>query len=330
MTKPRGKPNSGSNDEQVERFKALVAEGKISREERPPERPLTRVINSVWDKQLKRDEIEYVEQKYGPLARTLTQLAGLLREGNRGARAEPVPPKTHRFVLQTEPEKGWPASLSNKTFKPVIRAIISARMLRPIIESVVGTDQGGGFHKELCRCLGFKEVYYASADRVTKATLKWPHGKIESMARRLDEWNRRLVLLTKPTAARDGDEAGDMKKQQEEDGQHKTDVPDYRALNLAERTVTIGARTYNIISENVWNFLKDLCSALRDDRLVPRFDGARDNKNNVDQLRRQIGKDDLHKLIKFVNGGYKLDPDVKILWGGQIDIRKTHLSHNRK
>jgi hypothetical protein len=126
--------------------------------------------------------------------------------------------------------------------------------------------------------------------------------------------------------------ADEFDKAEEKDRRDKTDIPVYRALDLAKRTVTIGVKTHVITSKNIWDFLKDLCSAFRDDRLVPRLEGAPDNKNNVDQLRKQVGgKDNLHKLILFVRGGgYKLNPDVRILGGGQIGIRKTHLSRKQK
>ena len=119
-------------------------------------------------------------------------------------------------------------------------------------------------------------------------------------------------------------------KPQEEGGRGGTDIPEYRAIDLAKRTLTIGTKTWTITSEKVWDFLKDLCSALRDDRLVSRYEGANDNKNNVDQLRRQIDKDNIHKLIILGNRFYKLNSEVKILNSGQIGIRKTHLSRNRK
>jgi len=107
-------------------------------------------------------------------------------------------------------------------------------------------------------------------------------------------------------------------------------LPDYRAINLAKRTITIGTKTYPITSEKIWDFIKDLCIAFREDRMVPSIDGSANNKSAVDQLRKQIGNYDLHKLILFVTGGYKLNPDVKIPEGGQIGIRKTHLSHKQK
>jgi len=100
-------------------------------------------------------------------------------------------------------------------------------------------------------------------------------------------------------------------------------LPVYIAMDIANRTVTVGSKTTNITSEKVWDFLKDLRSAKRDDRIVPHLDGAVDNKNNVDQLRRKIGKDELHKLVIFANDGYKLNPATKIINDAQIGIRKT-------
>jgi len=109
----------------------------------------------------------------------------------------------------------------------------------------------------------------------------------------------------------------------------ETNLPDYRAVNLAKRTITIGAKPNPITSERVWDFLKDLCSAFRQDRIVPLIEGNVNNKNAVDQLRRLIGRDRLHSLVVFVKGGYKLNPEVKILDSGQIGIRKTHLKKAR-
>lgn len=124
--------------------------------------------------------------------------------------------------------------------------------------------------------------------------------------------------------------AGDIKKSQGKDGQGTQGIPDYIALDLAKRTVTMGTKIHPITSEKVWDFLKNLCSAFKDDRLVPRYDGATNNKNNVDQFRRLIGKEALHEFIVFLNHGYKLNPEVEIIGGGQISIRKTHLSHKRE
>jgi len=112
-------------------------------------------------------------------------------------------------------------------------------------------------------------------------------------------------------------------------GEVDTNLPDYRALNLANRTIEITGTKYSITSEKVWNFIKDLCSFSKDDRIVSGYDGSANNKNAVDQLRKKVGKDNLHKLIIFVKAGYKLNPKVKILYSAQKGIRKTHLKKTR-
>lgn len=104
--------------------------------------------------------------------------------------------------------------------------------------------------------------------------------------------------------------------------QHINDLS-YRAVNLAKRTITIGENTHSITSEKVWDFIKDLWSASKIDRVVPSLEGVANNKNAYDSLRRSIGKENLHKFVISVSGGYKLHHEVKILLGGQMGIRKT-------
>jgi hypothetical protein len=104
---------------------------------------------------------------------------------------------------------------------------------------------------------------------------------------------------------------------------------EYIALDVATRTITIGTKPTPITSERVWNFIKDLVSAAKDDRLVPMLDGGQNNKNNIDQLRRKVGKDNLKKLVILTGDGYKLSPDVKVLNSGQVGIRKTKVKRLR-
>jgi hypothetical protein len=105
---------------------------------------------------------------------------------------------------------------------------------------------------------------------------------------------------------------------------------DYITLNVTTRTIKIGTEPITITSERVWNFIKDLVSAAKTDLIVPKFDGAQDNKNNFDQLRRIVGgKDNLKKLIIPMRGGYKLFPAIKVLNSGQVGIRKTKLKRQR-
>jgi hypothetical protein len=104
---------------------------------------------------------------------------------------------------------------------------------------------------------------------------------------------------------------------------------EYIAINIATRTITFGAKPIVITSERIWNFIKDVVSAAKYDRFVPLIEGAQKNKNNIDQLRRKVGKDNLKKLVISAGDGYKLSPNVKVLNSGQVGIRKTKLKRQR-
>jgi hypothetical protein len=99
--------------------------------------------------------------------------------------------------------------------------------------------------------------------------------------------------------------------------------PVYLELNIAERSLIIGAVSYSISSPKVWSFLTTLASNGKSGRFTPRFDGSENWKNSMDMLRRQIGKDNLRRIVKPSNGGYYLVPSVKLKYSGQIGIRRT-------
>lgn len=103
----------------------------------------------------------------------------------------------------------------------------------------------------------------------------------------------------------------------------KETVQLYIELNLAERLLIIGTDELRISSELVWDFLKTLASNIKSNRITPRIDDSRNWKNAVDTLRRKIGKDRLHKVVCFSNGGYFLSGAVKVKYGSQVGIRKT-------
>ena len=173
------------------------------------------------------------------------------------------------------------------------------------------------FNSEISKIID--DILYNFSDTVH--TEKRPYGAMYRLKRVLEGMRKEIIRLH-----------GCINKSQppEKAGQGETDIPDYRVLDLAKRTVAIGTTTYPITREKDWDFLKDLCTAFRDDRIVPMLEGATNNKNAVDHLRRLIGNGNLHKLIIFVKGGYKLNPEIKILNRGQIGIRKTRLSRNQK
>jgi hypothetical protein len=147
-----------------------------------------------------------------------------------------------------------------------------------------------------------------------------PYGEMTELRRYIEKLVGDLSFCVK--------EAREKSAKSDNGNGRDTNLPDYRALNLAKRTLTIGGRTYPITSEKVWDFIKDLCSLLKSDRIVAYMEGAVNNKNAVDQLRKLIGKENLHNFLVFVSGGYKLNPEVKILDSGQIGIRKTRLKRN--
>ena len=104
----------------------------------------------------------------------------------------------------------------------------------------------------------------------------------------------------------------------------------YLELNLAERTVVVGERTYDIRSEKVWAFLKELAHGRRQRQVTKRMDGPNDWKNARDMFRRQIQKDFgkegtkiLSRMIPSSKGCYMLDRAVVVKSGGQVGIRKT-------
>jgi len=97
----------------------------------------------------------------------------------------------------------------------------------------------------------------------------------------------------------------------------------YVELNLSERLLIIGIDKYRISSEQVWNFLKTLFQNSKMGRITPRIDGSDNWKNAVDTLRRKIGKDSLHNVVRFSGDGYFLGDDVNVKYGSQVGIRKT-------
>lgn len=105
----------------------------------------------------------------------------------------------------------------------------------------------------------------------------------------------------------------------------------YLGLNLAERTVIVGEKTYNIRSEKVWAFFKELAHDRKQRQVTKRMDGPNDWKNARDMFRRQLQKDFgkeggtiiLRRMIPSSKGCYTLDNYVEVKGGGQVGIRRT-------
>lgn len=196
-------------------------------------KPMDILINARWDELPTTEEVEYIERKCGPVADTLAELAAIVREVNRGvqadlrdmpletaaavalreasrdAQAQLKHPRTHCFLLATEP--GWSsvASLTRNTFKPVIRAIISARRLRETIEKIVGPEEAADFHYELigfldCNILRSLEQflrYECDLAYDWKVTPEGVEKDAKKIAQRLESWHDYLLICTKRARA---------------------------------------------------------------------------------------------------------------------------------
>jgi hypothetical protein len=93
----------------------------------------------------------------------------------------------------------------------------------------------------------------------------------------------------------------------------------YAEINLAERTITVGDRTHKIKNANTWQFLRGLVDTHKIGRVMP----SREWKNALDTLRRQVGKQDLRRIVSFTRGVYILGPSVRLTGGSQIGIRRV-------
>lgn len=119
-------------------------------------------------------EISIVEEKCGPLATTLKELAELVRECQFAA-------DKNSFVQEIE--------------NIAIRAFMSARLLRPKIESVIGPEQAAKFYKEMRLSLRFSEQSCEYGEAVCWCGCS---KEVEQLAKTLEHWHSNLLLLTHP------------------------------------------------------------------------------------------------------------------------------------
>ena len=141
-----------------------------------------------------------------------------------------------------------------------------------------------------------------------------------------------LGYIKKPEKA---DETKEL-SESEEENINKNSNSLYLGLNLAERTVIVGERTYDIRSEKVWAFIKELAHDRKQRQVTKRMDGPNDWKNARDMFRRQLQKDFgkegtniLRRMIPSSKGCYMLDSSVVVKGGGQVGIRRTKSEQNK-
>jgi len=114
------------------------------------------------------------EEKYGPLANTLAELATIIRDADRHAEKE---------------------GDSSSTDELCIKARLSAIKLRPRLEMAIGVSAAKDFYNELSYTIKFYEGDDEAGGHVF---ISWcgSEGKAEKIAQKLDQWHHNILLLT--------------------------------------------------------------------------------------------------------------------------------------
>jgi hypothetical protein len=162
-----------------------------------------------WDEPLTEEKIRNIEQNFGPLATTLSELADLVRKcyyeppkGVPDGKGENVIDATHHI----EYEKDSFLAVPPESYGLVIRTLASAKFCREPIEMTVGAQQAKKFYYEIIRAIQGLNI----APDVFQGKIKY-EGElaVEAIAQTIDKWHRNnLAILTK-TAAIDEAKGGE-------------------------------------------------------------------------------------------------------------------------
>jgi hypothetical protein len=161
------------------------------------------IVTMTWDEPLTQDRIKHIEGKFGPLAKTLSELAGLIRKTElHPMKAEPDPDQKGHSKIdctthQIEIEKDNFLAVSPESYGPLVRIFASAKKLRPFIELAVGKRQARKFYYDFVSTLGLgvdnTPLFLDSKIKFAGAS------NIEDIAVTLEDWER--VRLLKPSLA---------------------------------------------------------------------------------------------------------------------------------
>jgi hypothetical protein len=91
-------------------------------------------------------------------------------------------------------------------------------------------------------------------------------------------------------------------------GSDEEGKPPFVCVNLKTRTIRIGSTLYTPTADSIWTFLEDLITSSETSEPTPR----EGNKEQVDMLRKVVGKDGLRHMVTFARGKYRLSPAVKV------------------
>ena len=131
---------------------------------------------------LTEEEVKQAEKDLGSFPDSLLGLAKLVRDLDKNANS---PVRDHETIK-----------------KQLWKVYLATKRLRPKIELVIGIDQTDEFQHEIYRKLRFWRSD-PSGDRyddgsVTSGAWLGQNGEAEGIARRLEQWNRNILLLTRP------------------------------------------------------------------------------------------------------------------------------------
>jgi len=199
IAKQRLKPEKSA--ETGQKTKPVKKLSKVSKGKRVEEGEYD---SCTWDEPLIQEQIKRIEEKFGLLANTLSELAELVREVDRWRNKPDPDHRDHPYKIVDATTIELLTSNVGDTFvfvpceiyNVVICALTSARRLRPQIEMVVGTKDAAKFYyEELAQAVTFGANIYQATESIMISLENG--GKAESVAQTLEQWDRNLLLLTR-------------------------------------------------------------------------------------------------------------------------------------
>jgi hypothetical protein len=135
-----------------------------------------------------------------------------------------------------------------------------------------------------------------------------------------------IAFMQELPTAKEAAQKNDSKQNSGGEAEDAGNIPPYLAIDLSQRLITVGVTNIRITSEKVWDFVKALCSNARQGITLW---NAPNWKNAIDVFRSELKEDrcDYKQFVERTKSGrqvgYTLNPNVKILRGSQVAIRRT-------
>lgn len=272
----------------------------------------------TWDEPLTPKTIKYIEDTFGPLAKNLNELAGLVRESrDKYMKAGQVSRDDARWI---EVEENARLMVSVDKWGILIRTFASAKLLRPVIELAAGSEQQARrFYEAIVTAISghdfrfskimssavlssesrgenqVKEVSNFQADLFSQMLSDAKKCDAETITKTLEAWHNNNLLIH--YGKRQGGKAGDEKPSTNND------------TGWVFKT---GQVLYNNVDLDIAGFRLDILKRLVDaDGGVITHNELRGiterYKHYIGELRNILAKKNIPCTIKTVSGeGYKL------------------------